>query len=222
MKFSRIYSLLTTLAGFFGSLALAIAVPILFRPFYYLQIVPLRIMETSGYSYGTIKHAYDSVLDYLLFGGEFSTGSLSWSASGRAHFEDCRGLFYLDFVILGISILLLFVLLTAEHRKKIQICRFHQLHPLFYSGILNIALLITIASWGLLSFDSFFYTFHLLLFPGQDNWILDSATDEIIKIMPEQFFFNCAALIVVLLLIFSVLFLLLSTGKRKQLHNKDR
>ncbi|MCH1983747.1 TIGR01906 family membrane protein [Ruminococcus sp. OA3] len=213
---TKIYSLLTTLTGFLGSLAFAIAVPILFRPFYYLQIGLLGIMESSGYSYDTIRHAYDSVLDYLLFGGEFSTGSLAWSTSGRAHFEDCQKLFYLDFMILGISILLLLILLILESRKKIRMHRFCQLHPLFYSGILNITLLITITVWGLTSFDSFFRVFHMLLFPGKDNWILDSGTDEIIKIMPEQFFFNCAALIVAILLIFSMFFLILSVRKRKQ------
>lgn len=212
---TKIYSLLTTLTGFLGSLSFAIAVPILFRPFYYLQIGPLGIMETSGYSYDTIRQAYDSVLDYLLFGGEFSTGNLAWSSSGRAHFEDCQRLFHLDFLIVILSVLLLLLLLTLEYRKKIKLYRFRYLHPLFYSGILNITLLITIAVWGLTSFDSFFRVFHILLFPGKDNWILDSGTDEIIKIMPEQFFFNCAALIVTILLIFSMFFLILSLRRRK-------
>ena len=38
---------------------------LLFRPFYYMQIKPLKIEEQSGLTYNEIKEAYDDVIDYL-------------------------------------------------------------------------------------------------------------------------------------------------------------
>ena len=40
-----------------------------------------------------------------------------------------------------------------------------------------------------------------LFFPGKDNWLFDPATDQIILVMPEEFFRNCAILIGVVLLV---------------------
>ena len=37
--------------------------------------------------------------------------------------------------------------------------------------------------------------FHAIFFPGKDNWIFDPAADQIILVMPEVFFRNCALLI---------------------------
>ena len=37
--------------------------------------------------------------------------------------------------------------------------------------------------------------FHAIFFPGKDNWIFDPAADQIILVMPEVLFRNCALLI---------------------------
>lgn len=42
--------------------------------------------------------------------------------------------------------------------------------------------------------------FHAIFFPGKDNWLFDPATDQIIQVMPEAFFRNCAILIGLVLL----------------------
>ena len=44
-------------------------------------------------------------------------------------------------------------------------------------------------------FERAFVVFHALFFPGKDNWLFDPAVDQIILILPEVFFRNCALLI---------------------------
>ena len=51
-----------------------------------------------------------------------------------------------------------------------------------------------------LDFNRAFVAFHVLFFPGKDNWLFDPRTDQIINILPQEFFRNCAILILVLLI----------------------
>ena len=50
-----------------------------------------------------------------------------------------------------------------------------------------------------LDFDRAFVAFHALFFPGKDNWLFDPAQDQIINILPQEFFRSCAILILGLL-----------------------
>jgi len=50
-------------------------------------------------------------------------------------------------------------------------------------------------------FNRAFVVFHALFFPGKENWIFDPRTDEIINILPQEFFMNCAVCIVAVLLL---------------------
>ena len=52
-----------------------------------------------------------------------------------------------------------------------------------------------LAGLAALDFDRAFTVFHAVFFPGKDNWIFDPATDQIILVMPQVFFRNCAILI---------------------------
>jgi len=82
-------------------LTFCIGLPIYCRFFYYIQIKTLDLEEQTGWSYGTIKEAYDEVLDYLtLPGKQFGTGELKWSEDGKAHFDDCKVLFDLNLGLL--------------------------------------------------------------------------------------------------------------------------
>ncbi|MBQ1385985.1 MAG: DUF1461 domain-containing protein, partial [Erysipelotrichales bacterium] len=44
-----------------------------------------------------------------------------------------------------------------------------------------------------------FVVFHTIFFPGKTNWIFDWNDDQIIRILPEEFFRNAGILIVALL-----------------------
>lgn len=96
-KCSRLLSALMIAAVAIAILTGSIAAPIIIRPFYYAQIEPLELEQSSGLSREEIIEAYDEVLDYCIgASGEFSAGVLPFSESGSAHFADCRTLFILD------------------------------------------------------------------------------------------------------------------------------
>ena len=59
------------------------------------------------------------------------------------------------------------------------------------------ALLLVLAAllvWGMVDFDSLFILFHHLAFTN-DLWLLNPATDLLIRLMPVAFFVHYAALI---------------------------
>ena len=180
-------------------LSFSIAVPILFRPFYYIQIDMLDLPERTGWSEETIREAYDEVLDFCVFGKPFGTGQLAWSQSGYSHFADVRGLFLLDFWVLGISAAACLLLLILRLGKQWVYKPLLGHGPGFWAGVTAGGLVLILAGLAALDFNRAFVIFHAIFFPGKDNWIFDSATDQIILVMPEVFFRNCAILILAVL-----------------------
>jgi len=207
-KPSKFLTFLTTLVTILFSLSAAIAVPILWRGWYYSQIGSLRLVEATGFSQEAIRAAFDQVMDFLVKDAPFSTGPLKWSASGMSHFADCKILFRLDFVILTVTALLLAVLflsvlISPRFRRKFA------LNPPLLALIVTAVVLLLLGVWAFVDFDSLFTAFHTLFFPGKTNWLFDYRTDEIILVLPEVFWARTAALAAALTLLLEGLLSLL-------------
>ena len=201
MKQSKLLTLLLAVAAAAVLLSGAIAVPILCRPFYYAHIGPLQLEEATGYTRAEIKTAYDEMLDYCLGGEEFSTGVLRWSESGRDHFTDVRVLFLLDLKVLAASAAVLILALIAAKLAGLRPARLAGRGPAFWAGAGLGGLFLLMGGLAALDFDRAFVVFHSLFFPGKTNWLFDPRTDEIINILPEVFFRNCAILILAVLVL---------------------
>lgn len=201
MKESKPLCALMAVCAALALLTASIAAPILCRPFYYAHIGPLKLVERTGLTENEIKTAFDEMLDYCLGAEEFSTGVLKWSEEGRAHFTDVRGLFLLDLRMLGASLgLLAAVLLYARFTGR-RPARPRGRGPGFWAGAgLGVAFLL-VGALAALDFNRAFVVFHALFFPGKDNWLFDPAEDQIINILPQEFFRNCALLILALLVL---------------------
>ena len=175
-------------------LTASIGLPIYIRPFYYAHIDAFDLAHRSGYSEEQIKAAYDEVLDYLtLPGREFGTGELPHSAAGKAHFEDCKVLFDLNAAILigsGLSLAVLFVM-----RKRWGGYRLGKHSAPFWAAVLSLTAPIMIGALAAMDFDRAFVVFHSIFFPGKTNWVFDWHADQIIRVLPQEFFRNCAILI---------------------------
>ncbi|WP_209342805.1 TIGR01906 family membrane protein [Flavonifractor sp. AGMB03687] len=197
-------------------LSFSIAVPILFRPFYYLQIKTLNLPERTGWSEEVIREAYDEVLDYCVLGKPFGTGQLAWSESGYSHFADVRGLFLVDFWVLGITAALCAVMLVLRLWKKWVFRPLLGHGPGFWAGVCAGGLILVVAGLAALDFNRAFVIFHAIFFPGKDNWLFDPNTDQIIQVMPEEFFCNCAILIGVVLLTCCTVLILTDLLRRKK------
>ena len=175
-------------------LTASIGLPIYVRPFYYAHIVPYDLEQVSGYSEAEIRRAYDEVLDYLTIPGRtFGTGIVPHSAEGKAHFEDCKGLFDLNASILLGSALVLAVLFVM--RKKWGPYRLGKHSALWWAAVLAVTAPMIIGVLAAMDFDRAFVVFHSLFFPGKTNWVFDWYQDPIIRVLPQVFFRNCAILI---------------------------
>ena len=187
-------------------LTFCIGIPIYCRFLYYIQIKTLGLEKATGWSYDVIKEAYDEVLNFctLAWVNDFSAGQLKFSESGAAHFKDCKVLFNLNLGVLLSSAAVLLVIIVLHIFKKVEILSFGGHKAYFWSAIIAVALpvllLIIIAIAG---FENAFNAFHAIFFPGKDNWLFDSRTDQIIRVMPMNFFMNCAIIIGVSLIAFS-------------------
>ena len=190
----RLLSVLCMASVFLFLLTASIGLPIYIRPFYYAHIDAYELAERSGFTEEEIRQAYDEVLDYLtLPGKEFGTGVMACSHEAAHHFADCRVLFDLNAVVLVGAGAMLFVLLVM--RKKWGPYRLGKRSAAFWAAALALAAPMIIGALAAIDFDRAFVIFHSIFFPGKTNWIFDWHADQIIRVLPQEFFRNCAILI---------------------------
>lgn len=167
-KCSRLLSVLMSIAVAIAILTGSIAAPIIMRPFYYAQIEPLELEQSSGLSREEIIEAYDEVLDYCIGASdEFSAGVLPFSESGSAHFADCRRLFILDLWLFFGSMAV--IVLLKLYRRRYEIPRLRGHGAPFWGAAGIGAVLLVIGAAAATNFDRAFTMFHSLFFPGEDN-----------------------------------------------------
>lgn len=190
----RFCSVICMVCVFLFLLTASIGLPIYIRPFYYAHIGAFDLEARSGYSEEQIRQAYDEVLDYLtLPGKEFGTGELPHSADGEAHFEDCKVLFDLNASIMLISGAVLAMLFVMRRRWGAYRLGKHSAY--LWAAVLSLAAPIVIGALAAMDFDRAFVIFHSIFFPGKTNWVFDWFADPIIRVLPQEFFRNCAILI---------------------------
>ena len=190
----RLLSVLCMASVFLFLLTASIGLPIYIRPFYYAHIDAYELAERSGFTESQIRQAYDEVLDYLtLPGKQFGTGVMACSHEAEHHFADCRVLFDLNAVVLVGSGAVLVLLLLM--RKKWGPYRLGKRSAPFWAAVLALAAPVIIGALAAIDFDRAFVIFHSIFFPGKTNWIFDWHADQIIRVLPQEFFRNCAILI---------------------------
>lgn len=211
MKFKSIlHSVLIALVILSGSIAL----PILFRPFFWWHIEPYGIPEYMGLTAARIKEAYGEMLDYCMgLNNTFSVGVLPFSVAGAEHFADVRNLFILDLTVFVIAAIALGALCYVNRKDQLRLAG-HT--PGFWSAVGLGASFALVGGLVAIDFDKAFTVFHKIFFPGKDNWIFDPYEDPVINMLPAEFFRNCAILIFAVILI-SCMGLLLYDRKKRPL-----
>lgn len=214
---NKIFTFILGVAIFFIIITFSIGLPIYCRFFYYFQIDSLNLVETSGYSYETIKTAYDEMLNFLIYPAqEFSTGALKFNEAGKAHFVDCKVLFDLNITVFIICALTIAIILILKKKKVISLCKPFKMHVAFTSAV---SIFLVFSILGLLvasNFDNAFIIFHKIFFPGKDNWHFNPRDMEIINILPQEFFLNCAILIGASIILISLTIIIYQLIKRKK------
>lgn len=213
----RLFALLLAVAVFFLILTASIGLPIYIRPFYYAHIRALELPEVSGFTADQIRFAYDEVLDYLtLPGREFGTGDMACSEAAADHFADCKVLFDLNaWVLLG-SAAVIGVLLILQRKGILGPLKLGNRTGPFWGALAAVGIPLVVGFLAALDFNRAFVIFHSIFFPGKDNWIFNWYTDQIIRVLPQQFFMNCAILIGTGILVMSLGVMIWEIWKEKK------
>ena len=198
-------------------ITVSIGLPIYVRPFYYAHVYALDFDYYCDYTKEEIIEAYDEVLDFLtLEGREFGTGKMLHSVEGKKHFEDCKVLFDLNRNALIIAAVVVILLTILNKKQVIKLAKPKGLRLSFWSAAATLGGCALLGAVCAVDFSSAFRVFHLLFFPGKDNWMFDPYEDEIIMVMPEEFFMNCAILICASLALISVTLIVRAIKKREK------
>lgn len=133
-----------------------------------------------------IMHNYTQLLEYLIwpFIKKLKMTNFPTSSSAAEHFFECKLLFELALIVFIVGLI---IYLYLRQRKKLSYILLTKSEALIFMIIP-----IIILPFALMNFDSFFITFHHLLF-NNSNWLFDPATDPIIDVLSEGFFAACFA-----------------------------
>lgn len=212
-----VFTILRTVSTALLIISASIAVPLLWRGFYYMHINMLHLDSITPWNSYEIREAFDQMMNYCMRGAEFGTGVLKWSEEGMRHFEDCRRLFEFDIHVLIVNCMMTAALYAVRKLEIVKELRLKDRGPLFWGGMIPIILIVVIGiAVCFVNFDKAFISFHTLFFPGKTNWLFDPAEDEIIRILPEAYFRDCAILIAVVMLLLSLISIAADSRKRNR------
>ena len=175
---------------------------------YRLAIVTLDIPGYSGFQQDLILRNYHAAMRYLspFTKGGFTLPDLAVSEDGAQHFADTKNIFLYVYCAAIASIVLL-ALIWLLNRKKTRAY-------LAVSAWTTLALPAIIGLCIAVDFNTFFVLFHKIFF-SNDLWIFDYRTDEIILILPSQFFMYCALFIALCWVVAAIIQLTISRKRIK-------
>jgi integral membrane protein (TIGR01906 family) len=108
------------------------------------------------------------------------------------HLEDVKNLIQRDYwvqrgvlLLMVICAVVLFFGFKSGWRVPVR--------ALFRGGMITLGLMAILAIWALFGFDQFFILFHVVSFSNQ-YWMLNPATDYLIRLFTEGFFYDAAML----------------------------
>jgi len=174
---------------------------------YVIDVDLLSISEKSGFSREEILLNYNAVMDYLspFSDAAFVLPTLDYTAQASYHFDECKILFN-NFYLLGLASAVVLVFLTIMKAVSKQTLRI--------SGAVTLAIPVVAGVELLTNFDSTFTFFHSIFF-ADATWIFDPDVDEIIRILPSEFFMHCAIFIALFWIAGAALQLIIGYSSKK-------
>lgn len=193
MKKTNLTDLLAGLAGMLFFLTLSVTLALNARFLYYADVPSLS--AATGYSEEEIRENYDALIDYnsILSHEELLTfPSLPMSEHAQIHFYEVKRIFVgMEYVcILSGALFLCAAVYLLRRRRPVF---------LFWTWLLGTFVPLLAGGLALWNWDRLFTAFHRAVF-SNDYWLFDPATDPIIDLLPDSFFFRCLLLIAAMML----------------------
>ena len=177
-------------------ICLAVSLTAAFRPLYYFDVNYLDVPQKSGYSAQECRENYDALIDYnLLFGeDELILPDMTTSEEGRIHFAEVKEIFIAMQIasICGLAALAVWALFHRRGKLTEANTRWMK-----YTAPLALFIVCAVVLAMLIDWQRAFAAMHAVLFDN-DYWLFNPATDPVIKILPDEFFFHCGIMIAVL------------------------
>ncbi len=194
------HQIITALVLMLFITSFAVTVTLNFRPLYYFDIRYLDIPSMSGMSAEEIRTNYDALIDYNSVTGPKTLNfpTLPMSENGRIHFKEVKRIF-LAFEYMMFVTAILTVILIVISVKKVHKILFLKLAAIFTAVIPAVLTLCIGMNW-----EEAFVAFHHIFFDN-DYWIFYPGTDPVITMLPDTFFFHCAAMILILMFLGSII-----------------
>lgn len=191
--------------------------------FYIHEYAKLNIEESTGMDHEDLLKATDVLLEYIkgerddmvVYGEVDGTYREIFNDKEKAHMVDVRSLYTNANTVLYIAVTVFIVSLVY-----LLITKTKALFKLIYQSFKNVliglgAVLTAIALMCFVDFNRFWNQFHKLFFTN-DLWLLDPSKDIMIRMVPEDFFYDLILGIVAVFVILLVLiFLVLNFMKRR-------
>ncbi len=164
--------------------------------FYEREYKKYQVADSLNMTMDNIMDVTDQMMAYLI--GKKAELSVITDVDGetqdffneqdRFHMGEVKDLFLGGFKIRNImlvAVLLVLILLAAQKAELIKLL------PRAYFVTLGITGVITVVLGGLFAsdFDKYFRIFHEIFFDN-DQWMFDPATDYMIRMLPEGFFYD--------------------------------
>lgn len=181
--------------------------------FYEKEYAKYNVLEAVNMEIKDVLYVTDEMMDYLIdkradlvvvttVGGEERE---FFNDREKAHMADVKNLFMGGLMIrriaLALTVISIAIAVISKQNFKLIIPRAFEIGTAIFSVLVLI--------FGILAYNNFselFVQFHLLFFDN-DLWILNPATDLMINILPEGFFFDTVKAIVLVFITLLVLML---------------
>ena len=201
----------TAIALMLFIISAAVTITLNFRPLFYFDIDYLDIEAQSGFSKEDIRKNYDALIDYnsMLNHDTLEFPTLPMSEGGRIHFEEVKQIFVaIEYIFIASGIIGLALILLL-------ICKFKEFLFLKLAAILTIAIPAVLAILISINWEAAFVTFHHIFF-NNDYWLFYPDKDPVILMLPDEFFFHCAAMILILVILGSFISFMIYRILRKK------
>ena len=201
----------TAIALMLFIISAAVTITLNFRSLFYFDIDYLDIEAQSGFSKEDIRKNYDALIDYnsILNHDTLEFPTLPMSEGGRIHFEEVKQIFVaIEYIFIASGIIGLAFLLLL-------ICKFKEFLFLKLAAILTIAIPAVLAILISINWEAAFVTFHHIFF-NNDYWLFYPDKDPVILMLPDEFFFHCAAMILILVILGSFISFMIYRILRKK------
>ena len=201
----------TAIALMLFIISAAVTITLNFRPLFYFDIDYLDIEAQSGFSKEDIRKNYDALIDYnsMLNHDTLEFPTLPMSEGGRIHFEEVKQIFVaIEYIFIASGIIGLALILLL-------ICKFKEFLFLKLAAILTIAIPAVLAILISINWEAAFVTFHHIFF-NNDYWLFYPDKDPVILMLPDEFFFHCAAMILILVILGSLISFMIYRILRKK------